>query len=142
MEIDGVLNYMIKRAKSELVNVEAQVQLPGAVGHSFDINVILGNLLENAIEAAAKTEEKFLEVKVRMKQGILRIEVENSFDGELRQSKQGLLSTKDESSHHGIGLKNVRKMVEKYDGSMEVHAEENRFRVSLLLYLGENGEEA
>ena len=36
----------------------------------------------------------------------------------------------------------IRKMVEKYDGSMEVHAEENRFRVSLLLYLGENGEEA
>lgn len=142
VEIDGVLNYMIKRAKSELVSVEVQVQLPKEIGHSFDINVILGNLLENAIEAAAKTEEKRLEVKVRMKQGILRIEVENSFDGELRQSPQGLLTTKDESSHHGIGLKNVRKMVEKYKGSMEVHTEENVFRVSLLLYLGENREDA
>ncbi len=53
-----------------------------------------------------------------------------------------MLTTKDESIHHGIGLKNVRKMVEKYDGSMEVHAEGNRFRVSLLLYLLESGEEA
>ena len=142
VEIDGVLNYMIKRATRELANVEVQVQLPKAVGHSFDINVILGNLLENAIEAAAKTKEKRLGVKVRMKQGILRIEVENSFDGKLRQSPQGLLTTKDESIHHGIGLKNVRKMVEKYDGSMEVHAEGNRFCVSLLLYLLESGEEA
>lgn len=141
VEIDGVLNYMIKRARSELADVKVQVQLPEAVGHSFDINVILGNLLENAIEAAAKTEEKRLDVKVRMKQGILRIEVENSFDGRLRQSPQGLLTTKCKSEYHGIGLKNVQKMVEKYDGSMEICGEGNTFRVSLLLYLGENGED-
>lgn len=139
VEIDGVLNYMVKRAKSELTDVTVQVQLPETVGHSFDINVILGNLLENAIEAAVKTEEKRMEVKVRMKQGILRIEVENSYDGRLRQSPQGLLTSKSKSREHGIGLKNVQKMVEKYNGSMEICSEGNIFRVSLLLYLGENG---
>ena len=63
-EIDSVMNYMLYRAKEEQCNVNVKVQLPKTVAHSFDINVILGNLLENSIEAARQTEEKRLDIEI------------------------------------------------------------------------------
>lgn len=64
LETDSVLNYLIQRARQELEHVQVKVEIPGNLQHSFDINVILGNLLENALEAAGQTKEKTLELKV------------------------------------------------------------------------------
>ena len=136
-EIDSVMNYMLRRARKELHTVNVNVQLPNDVGHAFDLNVILGNLLENAIDAAAQTEEKFLDFSVEMKQGFLRLQIVNSYGGKIEQGNGKLLTTKTDKSLHGIGLENVRKIVEKYDGKMEVYPEENRFCVMLILYITE-----
>lgn len=148
-EIDSVLNYMLQKAKGELKDVEIDVQLPADVSHSFDINVILGNLLENAIEGAGGTEEKRLHVKIKLKQGVLRIEVENSFRKEMLVTKKesGILSnriykksirfqtTKEDKEQHGIGLMNVKKIVEKYNGIMEAYPKGSLFYVKLILYM-------
>ena len=57
VEIDSVLNYMLQKAKAELETVDVKVILPEEIKHSFDLNVLIGNLLENAIEAARKTKK-------------------------------------------------------------------------------------
>lgn len=137
LEIDSVMNYLIRRAKEELLTVNVNVRLPKSVSHSFDINVILGNLLENGIEAARQTESKRLDINIELQQGFLRIQVENSYNGKLEKRHQRLLTTKKASGLHGIGLENVRKMVEKYDGIMEVCPEGDMFRVVLILYMSE-----
>lgn len=141
LEIDSVMNYLIRRAKEELRTVNVNVQLPKSVSHSFDINVILGNLLENGIEAARQTEEKKLDITIEMQQGFLRIQIENSYDGKTvfdrERGYKRLLSTKKMSGLHGIGLRNVRKMVEKYDGIMEIYPDSSLFRVVLILYMSE-----
>jgi sensor histidine kinase YesM len=141
LEIDSVMNYMLCKAKDELHTVNVNVRLPKSVIHSFDINVILGNLLENSIEAARQTEEKRLDVNVELQQGFLRIQIENSYNGKTVFDKEKgykrLLTTKKGKGLHGIGLENVRKMVEKYDGIMEISAEGNRFCVILILYMSE-----
>ncbi len=148
-EIDSVLNYMLQRAKEELKDVEVDVRLPSDVSHSFDINVILGNLLENAIEAAKRTQEKRLNVKIKLKQGVLRIEIENSFCKKLPAESNGSFflpeitdrgdthcyTTKEDKEHHGIGLMNVKKMVEKYNGIMEACTKGSFFYVKLILYM-------
>lgn len=137
LEIDSVMNYLIRRAKEELRTVNVNVRLPKSVSHSFDINVILGNLLENGIEAARQTESKRMDINIELRQGFLRIQVENSYNGKLEKRHQRLLTTKKASGLHGIGLENVRKMVEKYDGVMEVCPEGDMFRVILILYMSE-----
>ncbi len=148
-EIDSVLNYMLQRAKEELEDVEADVQLPSDISHSFDVNVILGNLLENAMEAAKETEEKRLHVKIKLKQGVLRIEIENSFrkgpalkgNGEfpisdiIYRENAPFYTTKKDREQHGIGLTNVKKIVEKYNGIMEADTKGGRFYVKLILYM-------
>lgn len=156
-EIDSVVNYMLFRAKEELKEVTIDMQLPEAVSHSFDINIILGNLLENAIEAARETEEKFLNVGIGLRQGVLRIEVENSFARPLLAAKTPVcagsgqekvfyqstdsgqcsrfLTTKRDRKMHGLGLDSVRKIVEKHNGIMEAYSEGKYFFVKLILYM-------
>lgn len=140
-DIDSVLNYMLEKARKLLRTVEVKICLPEEIRHSFDINIILGNLLENAIEAAKCTEEKYLLVNILLKQGVLRIEIKNSFSGvqSLRVSdtdgKKHFLSTKEDAVAHGIGLGSVRNIVEKYNGLMEVMPENTYFGVKLILYM-------
>ena len=133
-EVDSVLNYMLQRAKRELNTVDVQVQLPEKFSHTFDLNVILGNLLENAIEGAGLTEEKRLELRIVFQKGILQIEIENSFHGKLTQRRGRLFTTKPDKELHGIGLNNVRKIVEKYNGLMEVRPGKDIFFVKVMLY--------
>ena len=140
MEIDSVLNYMLQKAREKLETVTVRVMLPEKVKHDFDVNVLLGNLLENAIEAAAQTEQKYLKLDIILKRGVLKIRIENSFlpegleEGE-RQGSRVFLTTKREKGQHGIGLESVRRIVEAYDGTMEVTPRDGLFCVNLILYM-------
>lgn len=58
--------------------------LPERMQHNPDVNMLLGNLLENAIETAVQTQQKYLKVDIALKRGVLKIGIENSFlPGEL-----------------------------------------------------------
>lgn len=141
MEIDSVLNYMLQRAREVLETVIVKVMLPEEVKHSFDINVLLGNLLENAIEAAKQTDKKYLNVNITLKKGVMKIKIENSFhvSNIIQKEQQGkgkvFLTTKPFKEQHGIGLKNVEKIVEKYNGTMELLPRDDLFCVNLILYM-------
>lgn len=139
IEIDGVLNYILKRAKEQLNEVKIKVQIPEKISHSFDIVVILSNLLENAVEASQKTEEKYMEVEVLYKKGVLRAQIINSFNSfEISINDNRFLTTKKDKSMHGIGLHSVKRIVEKYNGVLEVSQDKDRFCVDLLIYLQED----
>lgn len=140
LEIDSVLNYMLQKGRKDLLIVNTKIQIPESINHSFDIIVILGNLLENAIEASSQTDEKLLNVSIQLKQGVLKIEIENSFNSlSLKEKREkgrtSLLTTKKEKREHGIGLKSVQKIVEKYNGIIHIHKQNNRFHVELILYI-------
>lgn len=141
VEIDSVLNYMLHKAKEVLRTVNAKIMLPEEIKHSFDLNVLIGNLLENAIEAAQKTERKYLNVYIALKKGVLVIQVDNSFivctileKGD-KIGNRILLSTKEKKEQHGIGLSNVKKIVESYNGKMDIQIQEDIFSVKLFLYI-------
>lgn len=143
VQIDSLLNYMLQKAKEELKTVHAKVMLPEEIKHSFDINVLLGNLLENAIEAAGQTERKYLSVHIMLKKGVMRIKIENSFvtSNIFKEEQPGkgtiFLTTKPFKAQHGIGLKNVEKIVEKYNGIMQVTQQNDIFCVKLILYMAQ-----
>ena len=141
VEIDSVLNYMLQRAKEELETVAVKVILPEAIKHSFDLNVLIGNLLENAIEAARQTETKYLNVYIALQKGVLKIQVDNSFVPEAISKKEErdgskiFLTTKRRKEQHGIGLKNVKKIAESYNGNMDIQTRGDIFSVKLILYM-------
>ncbi|MDD3278164.1 MAG: GHKL domain-containing protein [Lachnospiraceae bacterium] len=135
-EIDSTLNYLLQKADELLVKKEIHVVLPENLEiHTFVINVIIGNLLENAIEAAEKSVEKYINVEITTKKGLLYIKMQNSFDNQLEIKNDNLVSSKTDKEKHGIGLVNVKKMVEEQGGIMSFSWNENRFHVEVMLYL-------
>lgn len=137
-EIDSLLNYKLEKAVQVLKEVECSIRVPEELtSKSFDINVILGNLLDNAIEAAQDSERKWLKLVMRADRGVLLIHVANSFGEEPRRKGSRFLSTKKDSGEHGIGLHNVRRMVERLHGEIDFRQEGEVFSVDVMLYMKE-----
>ena len=84
----------------------------------FDLNIILGNLLNNAIEAIEKAERKYFFINIYFEKNILFIHIENTYDGNIIKEKETLMTTKEEKQLHGLGLKSVSSILEKYDGDI------------------------
>lgn len=108
----------------------------------FDIGIILNNLLENALEACEKLEQKqrYISLALKRKNHFLLIEVENSFDGELKwEDGASVPITTKQSDYpdilmeHGIGLKNVKDVADRYLGDMNIKIKENVFQVAVML---------
>lgn len=136
--IDSVLNYKIRRAKELLNEVETKISIPEKINlYSFDLNVILGNLLDNAVEAAVQTEEKKLQIQMSIERGVLFLNISNSYNEKFSGKKGIGKTTKADKYHHGIGMKNVQTIVEKYHGDMEIMCDSSRFEVDIMLYMKE-----
>lgn len=135
-EIDGVLNYLLQKANTVLNQVDVQLHIPENLSlNHFDLCVILGNLVDNAVREASKSEEKKLSIKLQVKQEVLFIFIENSYAGELIEKEDALRTTQKDSGIHGIGLENVKKVVAANGGEIKIEYTKNRFYVHVLLYL-------
>ncbi|MBP3579536.1 MAG: ATP-binding protein, partial [Lachnospiraceae bacterium] len=74
-----------------------------------------------------------VELELKQQQGMLLISCKNPYAGERRGDNGKFASTKEEKSGHGIGLSSVRQVCKKYQGTMEISAENQEFQVHLLL---------
>ena len=138
-EVDSILNYMLSKAEHAGVNTEYKVNLPREIGvQVFDLNVIFGNLLENAILAAEQSEDRWVSLFVRYEKGMLFMEIKNSYSHHLNKKGKQYFTTKRDAGEHGIGLQNVRMAVNKYHGNMEISDEESVFAVRIMMYTTED----
>ena len=133
--IDSILNYKLTQAFQEDIKIDCRVVIPeDIVIDEDDIIVILGNILDNAIEAAMKCEnERYIRLNIRYDQGALLISLKNSFDGKISKSKGKIKTTKSDHEMHGIGLKSVETTVQKYNGKIEINHNENEFEIIIML---------
>ena len=135
-EVDSILNYMLNKAQKVLNKVEYKINIPKEIDiRVFDLNVIFGNLLENAILAAGSSKDKWLSVVVKYEKGMLFIHIRNSYAGSVIKKDKVYLTTKRETGKHGIGLQNVRRVVSNYNGNMEISDEGHIFDVKIMLYM-------
>lgn len=136
--VDSLLNYKLQRANEVLDKVETRISIPEKlILHSFDLNVVLGNLLDNAIEAASQTEEKALKTVIRLEKGVLFINIRNSCQGLADGKHRRLETTKEDAPNHGIGLGNVRRIVEAYHGEMDLICENETMEADIIMYTSE-----
>ena len=134
--IDSLLNYKIQKAKDVLNLVETKISIPEKLNlHSFDLNVVLGNLLDNATDASVQTKEKELKITMKLDKGVLFLNICNSCRGIAEGKRSILETTKSDKMNHGIGLKNVRRIVEKYHGDMEFLCENGSMEADIMIYV-------
>ena len=102
-----------------------------------DIALILSNLLNNAIEACQKCDEKrIIKIKMLNDDTKLLLSVKNTYSGNVYRKNEQFLSTKiDHKENHGYGLTSVKEAVEKYDGTIDIIPDNNIFTVTAVLYV-------
>ena len=100
-----------------------------------DIYSLFGNILDNAIEAADKLEEKeqkVIKLSVEKQGYFVSIHEENYFSDKL-EFEDGLpRTTKPDTVYHGFGMKSIRMLAEQYDGSVKICSEGNRFILDIM----------
>lgn len=136
--IDALLNSKLSLAKAKGIQVEAKAIVPKELMVSeVDLSVIIGNLMDNAMEACLKIEEeekRFLRVYIDVLKGQLYIYVINAVDGSRKKSGRLYFTTKN-SREHGFGLMRMDRVVEKYHGYLDRQNEEGVFATEVLLPL-------
>lgn len=134
-DVDTILNYNWDKAEQLGVKMDCKVSISEELSiPMYDSSILLGNLLSNAIEAATKTEEGDVSLRLLVEKNMLALQVKNSYDGVLKRKGDEFLSTKKEKGH-GIGLRNVRELVERRQGSFQVDYDEKEFRVEVMIYI-------
>lgn len=128
-DIDSLLNYKLLTAQQLGAEIVTDVKIPAEMQiPAFDLNVILGNLLDNALDALKACDDRRLTVSLRYDAGLLFIVMENTCAGE-----PPAVSVK--GAGHGIGLHSVRRTLERYHGELKTDYHDRVFTAAALLYL-------
>ena len=132
---NAVFNNIIKNkiavATKKNIKCSISVAIPQKLKINYgDVGILLGNLLDNAIEACEKTKESFIDLKIKYVKNTIFISISNSKNSE----KVNIESTsKEDKENHGYGIYNIRNIVRQYGGFIEFHDRGNVFEISLSL---------
>ena len=135
--IDSIINFKLQEAEQRGIRTDLELKIPEGLDiPSFDVTVVLGNLLDNAIKAASEIEkDPYINLTLRYDKGRFLVQIENPFLGDVNEKNGKLLTIKEDKINHGIGLANIRKVIQKYNGSINLDFTDNVFVVSLLMYV-------
>ena len=137
--VDAAVSAKLMLADKTGITVDHTISVPeGMDTDSMDICSVIMNLMDNAIEAVSvlPPEVRRIELEMIDKGGMLAVNVKNPCRGDYNYDGSRLVSSKPDSSVHGIGLKRVEKIVAKHQGFIKVSPKEHSFEVNILIPTG------
>ena len=142
--MDVVMNRKWQECEKEKIGLDSDFLYPGQLGiEAFDLGILLNNALDNAIEACVKCRKKNCEIRVHsyQKGRMFFLRIENDCDGgSIRYTEEKTLqTTKEDEWIHGIGLRNMQSVVERYLGTMNYEIRDDRFFLTIMLQGREGG---
>ncbi len=131
--IDSIITskYLYGNSKKIKFNIKAEKIRRRNIS-DFDINTILGNILDNAIEGALKSKKKKIYIDIFEKNNNIVFKIKNTFDGKIKKINGNYITTK-EGSIHGLGIHRVIRTVNKYNGVIYMSNEENIFENKVII---------
>lgn len=135
LAFDSVLLFYLDAAKKMEVTVESDLVIGEALPISApDLCVILGNLLENAVEAQQylPKEKRLVRISARGDESSLVLAIDNRFDGTLNSSAGDFVSRK-EGDNHGMGISSISSVCKKYDGVYNIDVDGDMFMSGLVI---------
>ncbi|WP_433706968.1 GHKL domain-containing protein [Paenibacillus illinoisensis] len=132
--IDALVTNTIAVGQANGIKIDARIQLHSQQVHidRYDLCVVLGNMLDNAVEASKKVrqaEDRYILIAIHSTASAMIIQVLNHVE----QSLTHLKSEKPNPEFHGIGLTNISRMCEKYGGHMTIEHHHRTFNNMVVL---------
>lgn len=134
--IDYLISSKMALAEQEQIKTKVNIEYPHNTNiRSVDLTTILGNLLDNALEAAdsAPDELRFLNLTIRRINAMLIIKVENGYGNAPRLQNGNLMTSKTDETSHGWGLKSVQTAADRYDGTITTDYKDGVFQSVVTL---------
>lgn len=131
--INALLNYKLNIAKQKGINVTSYVQEDFDSFDDYDIVMLISNLLDNAIEASEKVSDSKISIIITTKMNYLSIVISNKIEKSVLKVNHFLKTTKSDSVNHGLGIKSVKQICEKYNGMIDYYETGNMFVVDVML---------
>lgn len=134
--VDAILNGKMNIAAQHEIPVNAKAKIPeGTPVSDVDLCVIIGNLLDNAVEENKKLppEDRFIRIYIGQKNTQLYLAFTNAAGK--KQKRQGSLFASSKGNDHGFGLARVESVVKKYDGLFSADSEDGGFTAEILIPL-------
>ena len=137
---DKALDYLISSkmalAGQEQIKTKVNIEYPHNTNiRNADLTAILGNLLDNALEASEKAPDplRFLSLTIRRINDMLIIKVENGYSDTPSQENGHLLTSKADKTFHGWGLKSVESAADRYEGTVNTEYKDGVFKSVVTL---------
>lgn len=138
--IDIMLDYKMNIVRQQKILIEFDFDVHFCPLEGNDLCVLLGNLLDNAIEAVQDLPEEFRKIHIIMKtaNNIFIMEIENPYEGKRHVIEGKYRTTKEDKDAHGIGLESVARIVNDYQGTLEIADDGHNFSVLVNIWSGNN----
>ncbi|MGL5550032.1 MAG: GHKL domain-containing protein [Culicoidibacterales bacterium] len=137
--VNAIIGHHLAQCQQAAISFTYVLQIPEQLPfQEFDLVVLYGNLLDNALEACrrlAPEASKSIHCKSRIQGDYYFLSISNTYDGKVSVANQHLLTRKKNKKTHGIGLENVQVTVAKYGGDCQITYDETQFSVAILLPL-------
>ena len=127
--IDYFLNQLDTSCKELNIRLIVDVvKLPKLRIDDVDLTIIVSNIFDNAIEASKFLDSPYIDVKIQTRNTYLVFSCINNYSKESLKSKKS-----NKTEKHGIGLTNVRRAIEKYNGELDIKKEVNIYKISFFI---------
>lgn len=116
--IDAVINNKITACETKGIEIKCMIDTQFVGINDMDISILLSNLLDNAINGCDMTEPK-MELTIQSKKSFTYITVKNKIIKSVLDGNSNLFTKKEDKTEHGFGIKSIKNIAKKYDGSAE-----------------------
>ena len=134
--IDTIVAFKATVCENRNISFEYELDvLPELEIDYADISSVISNLIDNAIEAAEKTEKPYIMLKIYTHGSYVNIFVKNTYNGKISADDEhnSLATTKKDVDSHGYGTRIIKEIAEKYDGNYSWKESDTFFIANVLL---------
>lgn len=129
--VDTIINTKQNSAEKKGITFAVNAAIPEKCNISeLDIANILGNLIDNAIEASVNEREPYIDLVIKQEKQFILIKIINKYSGEFSKEME---TTKQKKMFHGIGIVSIKSIVDKYEGEFLIRKQGNEVIAEILI---------
>lgn len=131
--VDAVINHRIAVCQQEQIEMKCMIDADSWTAADTDMSVLLSNLLDNAIDGCRSVSNPHIELVIGTKKTFTYLVVKNSIASSVLKKNPKLWTDKEDQTKHGFGVLSIRRIAEKYGGSVEFREENDTFIAEVWL---------
>lgn len=135
--VNAVLNVKYNLATEYNIDCFLNIDIDSVLGiNAIDLCSLFANTLDNALEASMQIEEpplRKIEVKARCDKGYFSYQISNNKSNKITIINNCYISSKTDVKSHGFGIKTIKDIVQKYNGTLDITYTETEFTVLVII---------